>query len=92
MRGKASSVKKQRSKPYDRPQNNHFNAFQRRPFLGHGRLSTQTKANNQIKELSQDAIKELVRETIPSTRRINLDDLHKRVELFQAGQVRHHLP
>ena len=39
---KASGHKNQRSKPYDRPQNNRFNAFKRRPFLGHGRASTQT--------------------------------------------------
>jgi len=39
---KASSLKNQRSKPYDQPQNNRFNAFKRRPFLGHGRASTQT--------------------------------------------------
>ena len=44
---KASSLKNQRSKPYDRPQNNHFSSFKRRPFLGHGRASTQTKASNQ---------------------------------------------
>ena len=44
---KASSLKNQRSKPYDRPQNNRFNAFKRRPFLGHGRASTQTKASDQ---------------------------------------------
>ena len=44
---KASSLKNQRSKPYDRPQNNRFNAFKRRPFLGHGRASTQIKASNQ---------------------------------------------
>ena len=43
---KASSLKNQRSKPYDRPQNNRFDAFKRRPFLGHGRASTQTRANN----------------------------------------------
>ena len=36
----------QRSKPYDRPQNNCFNAFKRRPLLGHGRASTLTKASN----------------------------------------------
>ena len=36
-----------RSKPYDRPQNNRFNTFKRRPFLGHGRASSQTKATNQ---------------------------------------------
>ena len=44
---KASSLKKQRAKPYERPQNNRFNAFKRRPFLGHGLASTQTKASNQ---------------------------------------------
>ena len=43
---KASSLKNQWSKPYARPQNNRFNAFKRRPFLGHGRASTQTRANN----------------------------------------------
>jgi len=43
---KASSLKNQRSKPDDRPQNNRFNAFKRCPFLGHGRASTQTKASN----------------------------------------------
>jgi len=43
---KASSLKNQRSKPYDRPQNNRFNAFKRRPISGHGRASTQTKATN----------------------------------------------
>ena len=44
---KASSFKALRSKPYDRPQNAGFSAFKCRPFLGHGRASTQTKANNQ---------------------------------------------
>ena len=44
---KASSLKNQRDKPYERPQNNRFNAFKRRPFLGHGRASTQTKASSQ---------------------------------------------
>ena len=44
---KASSLRNQCSKPYERPQNNHFNAFKCRPFLGHGRPSTQTKASNQ---------------------------------------------
>ena len=44
---KASSLKNQQSKPYDRPQNNHFNAFKHHPFLGRGRASTQTKASNQ---------------------------------------------
>ena len=44
---KALSLKNQRSKPYERPQNNRFNAFKRRPFLGHGRASTQTNASNQ---------------------------------------------
>ena len=45
----------------------------------------------QPKELSQDTIEKQVSETVPSTN-INLDDLSKRVELFRAGQVRHHLP
>ena len=44
---KASSLKNQRTKPYVRSQNNRFNAFKRRPFLGHGPASTQTKASNQ---------------------------------------------
>ena len=44
---KASSLKNQRAKPYERPQNNRFHAFKRPPFLGHGRASTQTKASNQ---------------------------------------------
>ena len=45
----------------------------------------------QPKELSQDTIAEQVRETVPASS-INVDDLHKRVELFRAGQVKHHLP
>ena len=44
---KSSSLKNQQSKPYHRPQNNRFNDFKPRPFLGHGRGSTQTKASNQ---------------------------------------------
>ena len=44
---KASSLRNQPSKPYERPENNRFNAFKRRPFLGHVRASTQTKASNQ---------------------------------------------
>ena len=44
---KASSLRNQCSKPYERPQNNRFNAFKCRPFFGHGRASTQTKASNQ---------------------------------------------
>ena len=48
---KASSLKNQRAKPYERPRNNRFNAFKRRPFLGHGRASTQTKASNQKNSL-----------------------------------------
>jgi len=43
---KASSLKNQRSKPHDRPRNNRFNVFKRRPFLVHGRALTQTKASN----------------------------------------------
>ena len=35
-------------------------------------------------------IRKQVSETVPTTS-INLDDLRKRVELFRAGQVRHHL-
>ena len=48
---KASSLKNQRAKPYERPQSNRFNAFKRPPFLGHGRASTQTKASNQKNSL-----------------------------------------
>ena len=44
---KPSSLKNQRDKTYERHQNNRFNAFKRRPFLVHGRASTQTKASNQ---------------------------------------------
>ena len=44
---KVLSLKNQRSKPYERPQQNCFNAFKRRPFLGHGRASNQAKASNQ---------------------------------------------
>lgn len=43
----------------------------------------------QSKEFSQDTI-EQVRETVPTTS-VNLDNLQKRVELFGAGQVKHHL-
>ena len=42
------------------------------------------------KELSQDII-EQIRDTVPATS-IHLDDLQKRVALFRAGQVKHHLP
>ena len=45
----------------------------------------------QPKEHSQDTIAEQVRETV-STSSINVDNLHKRVELFREGQVKHHLP
>jgi len=44
---KALSLKNQQAKPYERPQNNRFNAFKCLPFLGHGWASTQTKASNQ---------------------------------------------
>ena len=46
---KASNSKAPRSKPYDRPLNR-LNAFKRRPFLGHGRATTQTKANKNLQK------------------------------------------
>ena len=46
---KASNSKAPQSKPYDRPLNR-LNAFKRRPFLGHGRATTQTKANKNFQK------------------------------------------
>ena len=46
---KASNSKAPRSKPYDRPLNR-LNAFKRRPFLGHGKATTQTKANKNFQK------------------------------------------
>ena len=54
---KASSLKNQWAKPYERPQINRFNAFKRRLFFGHGRASDQCK---QPKELSQDTLRKQV--------------------------------
>ena len=58
-------------------------------MAGHQLRPGQTTATK-IKELSQDTIEDQVSETVPATS-INLKDLHKRVEHFRAGQVRHHL-
>ena len=88
---KTSSFKAHRSKPYDRPSNSRVSGFKRRPFLGHGRASAQTKGNSQPEELPQTTIEQKVREPVLPFR-IHIDDLHKRVEFFKAGQVKHHLP
>ena len=84
---KASNSKAPRSKPYDRPLNR-LNAFKRRPFLGHSRATNPDKGEQ---ELPKVPVEQQVREIVPTTN-INLEDLHKRVENFKAGQVKHHLP
>lgn len=83
---KASGLKNQRSKPYDRPCFQAPSFFRTWPHIN----SDQGK-QQQPEELSQDTIEEQVSEPGPDAS-VNLSDLYKQVEHFRAGQVRHHLP